>query len=199
MLLKEMMPVWFAQMGLMAWPLLICSIIAIAIGVERLFFLIKIKVQEKKTYQRLYEVLLTHQHEPKTLRDELVANKLNELQSAYFSGVNLLRVIGNISPMLGLTGTILGIISAFKVIAAHTGPVTPNIIAAGLWEAMLTTAVGLLIAVPTLLMAYLFKHIAQQQLDDYCRRLNNESTSFEINKRLETNDCVIPKIKNIAA
>ncbi len=199
MQLDALTPTWFEQLGLMGWPLFACSLIAIAVVVERLIFILKIKIQAKRTYQTLYDFLHSHQHQPKSLRDELVANKLNELQPTYFSGINLLRVIGSISPMLGLTGTILGIISAFKVIAAHTGPVTPNIIADGLWEAMLTTAVGLLIAVPTLLFAYLFKHFAQHQLDDFCRRLNHVSTSFEIKNLSGKHDQVVTEIKNIAA
>ena len=199
MLPEGILPTWFDQLGLMAWPLFVCSIISIAISIERLVFLIKIKLHSRETFKRLYDFLLSHQHQPKPLRDELVALKLNELQPSYFSGINLLRMIGTISPMLGLTGTILGIISAFQVIAAHTGPVTPNIIAEGLWEAMLTTAVGLLIAVPSLLLAYIFRQIAQQELDEFCRCLNSVSTWFEVNnsyrEKLEENGDMHPMLK----
>jgi biopolymer transport protein ExbB len=187
------------QLGVMAWPLFICSIIAMAIMLERLFFTFKITLRKKIIYQELHDQLIENKHQPKSLRDEIVENKLYELQPSYFMGVNFLRMIGSISPMLGLIGTILGIISAFKVIAVQTGPVTPNLIADGLWEAMLTTAVGLLIAVPALLMAYFFKYLAQRRLDDFCYRLNKLSTAIELEKNKNTNVQAISPLENIAA
>ena len=71
---------------------------------------------------------------------------LSELQKPYYSGIQELRIIGAISPVLGLLGTIFGIISAFQIISLQAGPISPSMIAQGLWEAMLTTAAGLCIA-----------------------------------------------------
>lgn len=194
------MPAWFLQLGIMAWPLFICSLLATAITIERFFFVVKITLTRKSVYQKLYDYLLEHKQQTKALRDELISNRMRELNHSYFTGVNLLRVIGSISPMLGLTGTILGVISAFKVIAVQTGPVTPNLIADGLWEAMLTTAVGLLISIPCLLLAYMYKFIAQRQLDIFCSQLNAVSTSIELQKQDSNADVEsIPRFENIAA
>lgn len=197
--LEQIMPVWFSQLGIMAWPLFICSLLAMTIAIERFFFVLKITLTKKIVYQKLHDYLLQHKQYAKALRDELISNRLQELNHSYFMGVNLLRVIGSISPMLGLTGTILGVISAFKVIAVQAGPVTPNLIADGLWEAMLTTAVGLLIAIPCLLMAYLYKYIAQRQLDSFCSRLNAVSTSIELQKELGREINSVTTFKDIAA
>jgi biopolymer transport protein ExbB len=199
MQLEQMIPSWFMQLGVMAWPLFICSLLAMAIMLERLLFTYKITLRKNIIYQQLHDSLIQNKQQPKSLRDEIVENKLQELQPSYFMGVNFLRMIGSISPMLGLTGTILGIISAFKVIAVQTGPVTPNLIADGLWEAMLTTAVGLLIAVPALLMAYFFKYFAQRRLDDLCYRLNKVSTAIELEKYADSNVQVVSSLENIAA
>jgi biopolymer transport protein ExbB len=101
--------------------------------------------------------------------------------------------------MLGLLGTILGIIVAFKVIAAHTGPVSPNMIADGLWEAMLTTAAGLFIALPCLLVAHIFRSLGEKQLGDFCLRLNKLSMSFEMEKSEKKPEMAGAKVEKLAA
>ncbi|WP_206006350.1 MotA/TolQ/ExbB proton channel family protein, partial [Pseudoalteromonas sp. c7(2019)] len=67
-----------------------------------------------------------------------VQDKRQELHS----GLKLLALIGVISPLLGLLGTVLGLIDMFKAIALTTGSVTPNDLADGLGIAMRTTAAG---------------------------------------------------------
>jgi biopolymer transport protein ExbB len=71
-----------------------------------------------------------------------------------------LTLIAVIAPLLGLLGTVLGMIQAFQSLAAHSGPVQPSLVAEGLQQAMLTTAVGLSIAVPTLLFLHAFRVVA---------------------------------------
>jgi biopolymer transport protein ExbB len=60
----------------------------------------------------------------------------------------VLVTIGNIAPMLGLLGTVLGMIKAFQVIQDMGGKVNAAVLAGGIWEAMLTTAFGLFVALP---------------------------------------------------
>ena len=177
-----MLPDWFHQLGLMGWPLATCSVVALALCFERTVFSIKNRRLKEESYAKLSDYLTEHKSQPKPVRDEMVGIMLNELQRPYYNGIKGLRIIGTISPMLGLLGTILGIIAAFKVIAGQPGPVSPNMIAEGLWEAMLTTAAGLLIALPALLMAHLFRHLSERQLGDFCLRLNKLSMSFELEK-----------------
>lgn len=66
-----------------------------------------------------------------------------------------LSAISHVSPLLGLLGTVTGIIGAFTAIAKMGGQVDVTALAGGIWEAMLTTAAGLVVAIPTQL-AYLF-------------------------------------------
>lgn len=73
-------------------------------------------------------------------------NELGGLQS-YFRG---LEVIGNISPLLGLLGTVIGMISAFQQLESAGSKVDPAILSGGIWEALLTTAVGLAVAIPAI-------------------------------------------------
>ncbi len=66
-----------------------------------------------------------------------------------------LLTIAQLSPLLGLLGTVLGMIKAFMVIQQFGGKVNAQVLAGGIWEAMLTTAMGLAVAIPTML-AYSF-------------------------------------------
>ncbi len=66
-----------------------------------------------------------------------------------------LSAISHVAPLLGLLGTVTGIITAFSVISELGGQVDVSALAGGIWEAMLTTAAGLSVAIPTQL-AYLY-------------------------------------------
>ncbi|HEX9646422.1 MAG TPA: MotA/TolQ/ExbB proton channel family protein [Alphaproteobacteria bacterium] len=68
-----------------------------------------------------------------------------------------LEVIANLSPLLGLLGTVLGMIEAFAELEAAGSKVDPALLAGGIWEALLTTAFGLVIAIPALAAFYLFE------------------------------------------
>ena len=63
-------------------------------------------------------------------------------------GLRPLEVIGSLSPLLGLLGTVMGMISAFQQLEAAGNKVNPAILSGGIWEALLTTAVGLCVAIP---------------------------------------------------
>jgi biopolymer transport protein ExbB len=63
------------------------------------------------------------------------------------TGLGWLELTANVAPLLGLTGTVLGMIKAFQVIATRTH-VNPSMLAGGIWEALITTAAGLLVAIP---------------------------------------------------
>ena len=67
-----------------------------------------------------------------------------------------LSVIANVAPLLGLLGTVVGMIRAFMQIEAHGGRVDVSMLAGGIWEAMMTTAAGLSVAIPCLLFYNFF-------------------------------------------
>ena len=68
-----------------------------------------------------------------------------------------LEVIANLSPLLGLLGTVLGMIKAFARLETAGTNVDPAILAGGIWEALLTTAFGLSVAIPSLAAFYLLE------------------------------------------
>jgi biopolymer transport protein ExbB len=86
----------------------------------------------------------------------------------------LMATIGNIAPLLGLLGTVIGLIKAFMVIQEMGGKVNASVLAGGIWEAMLTTALGLGVALPTMLAhSYLLARI-----DRYEARLQQGAITF---------------------
>ncbi len=68
------------------------------------------------------------------------------------SGFRPLEVISTLAPLLGLFGTVLGMISAFQQLEAAGNQVNPAILSGGIWEALLTTAVGLAVAIPVIIV-----------------------------------------------
>ncbi len=64
------------------------------------------------------------------------------------SGLRLLALIASLSPLIGLLGTVLGMIRAFQALEAAGNRVDPSILSGGIWIALLTTAAGLIIAIP---------------------------------------------------
>jgi biopolymer transport protein ExbB len=69
--------------------------------------------------------------------------------------IRLLELIAMVSPLLGLLGTVLGMISAFQSLAAAEGAANASLLAGGIWTALLTTAAGLLVAIPAAIAASL--------------------------------------------
>ena len=172
------------QLGLMTWPLIICSLLTLMIISERLLKLLSSGSLSKKDIKKLLAghdpkqseqlellsqqlkseknlakrgiaMLFAHQHFSQQLREDTASIWVQDKRQELHSGLKLLALIGVISPLLGLLGTVLGLIEMFKAIALTTGSVTPNDLADGLGIAMRTTAAGLLIALPAICSAQL--------------------------------------------
>jgi biopolymer transport protein ExbB len=81
-----------------------------------------------------------------------------------------LAMIGNLAPTLGLLGTVTGMIQAFMAIASHTGGrVEPAMVAGGIYEALITTAGGLFVAIP----AHVALHFLDERLDVVTLRMRD--------------------------
>jgi biopolymer transport protein ExbB len=102
------------------------------------------------------DVLKTHGRHSDDLKAE-VAYLFHLHFSRTQRDLTILRIIALISPMLGLLGTLLGLSGVFKALAASTSMNTSTILAAGIWEAILTTIMGLTLAIPALIACYLFR------------------------------------------
>mgnify|MGYP005752339583 CR=1 FL=1 len=84
---------------------------------------------------------------PDGARDEVLRVARRELNTAR-GGLRALELISTIAPLLGLLGTVLGMISAFQALQTTGAQADPTILAGGIWEALLTTAAGMAVAIP---------------------------------------------------
>lgn len=137
------------QLGLLAYPLLLCALVACIILIERLAMLLWLSISQRLNKQAS-QLLQQQQHQPKLLREEMLAVWLQGQQKRLASGLRLLQIIAMIAPLLGLLGTVLGLIEVFDKLSSHHGPIDPALLAGGLGIAMKTTAAGLFIAIPAL-------------------------------------------------
>lgn len=80
-------------------------------------------------------------------RDDVLRVARRELNTAR-SGLRALELIATIAPLLGLLGTVLGMITAFQALQTTGAQADPTILAGGIWEALLTTAAGMAVAIP---------------------------------------------------
>lgn len=91
------------------------------------------------------------------------------------SNLRLLEIIATLSPLLGLLGTVLGMIEAFQDLeTAGSGQVDPAVLSGGIWEALLTTAVGLAVAIPATAALSLFEGAVERfkhRLEDALTRV----------------------------
>ena len=168
--------------GFLIWPLLLCSIISLAIIAERFWSLQTKRIISTNLVIRVWDwnkrgVLNAHQIE-KLRKDSplgrvLAAGLVNrkhdrEVMKESIEEVgrhvahdlerylNTLGTIASISPLLGLLGTVVGMIKVFAVITAQ-GVGNPGILAEGISEALITTAVGLTVAIPSLMFYRYFR------------------------------------------
>ena len=79
--------------------------------------------------------------------------------SAYTRGLD---VVATLAPLLGLLGTVLGMIEAFRELEAAGGRADPGLLAGGIWEALLTTAAGLTIAIPAAAVVHWIDGVVEQ-------------------------------------
>lgn len=104
---------------------------------------------------RLVRLAMTGARNPEldvaTLREELVRVASRQLETLR-GYLRALEVIATLSPLLGLLGTVLGMIQAFQELAVSGSQVDPALLSGGIWQALLTTALGLAVAIPVVLV-----------------------------------------------
>jgi len=186
--------------GILVIPILLCSVFTVAIFLERIItysrmrirgaglaekiagFLIqgrkneaqKMAVESNSPMGRVLAQAIEVQDKDREILETVMINATDEEVRNLSTYVQTLATIGNIAPLLGLLGTVLGMIKAFMVIQQMGGKVNAAVLAGGIWEAMLTTALGLAVALPTMVAhSYLLARI-----DSYEARLQNGCVTF---------------------
>ena len=97
-----------------------------------------------------FDVLVLEERDTDDMRDELVMTTTASSRKYLGRFLLVLSTIATVAPLLGLLGTILGMITAFESIA-RAGTGDPQVVASGISVALLTTAGGLIIAIPSLI------------------------------------------------
>ncbi len=154
------------QGGPLMIVLLVLALVALTIIIERIIFFTRNGAWSPK---RLNQILDTNAGQKSAqYREELESHLQNDL-SVYTSslerGLPLLSGIGNLSPIVGFLGTVIGMISAFGSIAAAT-TVNAKVVAVGIQIALVTTAGGLIVAAPALCAYYFFAHVVQCRISE---------------------------------
>ncbi|MEW6067836.1 MAG: MotA/TolQ/ExbB proton channel family protein [Nitrospirota bacterium] len=157
---------FFFKGGFLMYPILLCSFIGVAILINKF---IQYKQILKEIEKPIDEVTKSR---PAILipileglnkgcsEQELSIIGTKQIREKE-KGLSWLGLIATITPLLGLTGTVTGMIEAFMVIASSTS-VNPSMLAGGIWKALITTAAGLLVAIPI----HICHHYLEKQVDD---------------------------------
>lgn len=113
--------------------------------------------------------------------DRIAILKLNDLRSL----LPALETIGTLSPLLGLLGTVLGMINAFQAMEAAGTQVDPSVLSGGIWQALITTALGLGVAIPALIAHSWMVQKLQRVATQFNDCVTQLFTSYHFDKRLK--------------
>jgi len=158
----------FLKGGFLMYPILLGSIVGVAILIDKFFQYRKILRELETPLDDILEKRVKPNILPPIL--EGLKNNCDEKEVSIIGtkqirriekGLSWLALIASIEPLLGLTGTVTGMIKAFIVIEKSTS-VNPSMLAGGIWEALITTAAGLLVAIPI----HIGHHYLENRADD---------------------------------
>lgn len=189
--------------GWMMYPIMFCSILMVGIGIERAYslrrkniinpdFLRKVRTHWNwKDIQLGLQLCKTYDNAlARILKAGLLrfGGKVDEIERAIegagqheasllTSNLRVLGAVANITPMLGLLGTVFGMIKAFNVIS-QSGTGNPGLVASGISEALITTAAGMVVGIPALALYHYFRG----RIDRYVFEM--EEISFQLVEEL---------------
>lgn len=174
----------FALLGPLGYPLLFCSVVAVALILERVVVLsglprVGAGAALGEPVAGAARLLDANRTADRATRNEILSVWLDGYAKRVEARLKWLSLIAAIAPMIGLLGTVLGMTRSFQAIANHTGPVSPQILSGGLWEAMLTTLVGLTIAIVVLVFNHIFRSVAGNHIDAVAGELNRRSMAID--------------------
>ncbi len=183
--------------GWVMWPIIACSIVAMAIIGEKFWSLRKEKVMPRQLTVQVWNLYRKNQLDPPNIRQLRASSPLGTVLAAgilnYPHGreimkesiehagravvhemgryLNTLGTIASISPYLGLLGSVLGMIKVFSTFSVGGGIANPMHLAGGISEILITTASGLAIAIPSLM----FHRYFESRVDELALRLEEEA------------------------
>ena len=196
--------------GFLMWPILACSIISMAIIAERFWSLRETKIAPTNLVANVWQWHKSDQLDAKRIQAlrtnsplgmilaagllnrkhsrEIMKESIEEVGRLVAHGLerflNTLGTISSITPLLGLLGTVIGMIKVFTVITSQ-GIGDPSILSEGISEALLTTAAGLSVAIPSLMFYRYFRG----KVDDLVVTMEQEALKMvEVMHGIREND-----------
>lgn len=136
------MSLWFAKGGPIMWPLLAISLFATTIIVERLIFWVR---EQRSAARDVLQAAIAAHPNSGGLREEVLEIAVSQSQRRLERGMVWLDTVVTAAPLLGILGTVLGIIESFELLSERSGA-DPLAVSGGVAEALITTATGLTIA-----------------------------------------------------
>jgi biopolymer transport protein ExbB len=212
----------FQMGGVFMWPLLFFSIATIAITLERAIYLfyhnLRIGGLQEKTADyirrgdisgaeeflsgltrrrmgaRILLALIRRSDLPEHHMEKAAETEALRCINSLENGFNFLTALGSLSPLTGFLGTVSGMIGAFKSIAEATD-VNAQIVANGIYEALITTVFGLIIAIIAMIAHSLFSHIVDKfaiEVENACSELITD-LAVRREERKETAPAEVPQ------
>lgn len=160
--------IWLDKGGPVVWILLAYSILGISIIASRYLHLLftrrvnfnhPVEQWPEGPEKRLVIQLLNKSNTQGLHTDlhEAAIHHIHKELKPFESGMKTVSILAQTAPLLGLLGTITGMIKAFQVIENAGGAVDAMALAGGIWEAMLTTGIGLSVAIPLLILLHFWE------------------------------------------
>ncbi len=173
--------------GFLVWPILLVGLAALVLSIERFFFLGRVRqntdvlmgrvtalvaggdfggalaaagTQAGRPTANVIKAGLEMQDEPRDIIESRLSEAILKETPRLERFLPALKVLAAIAPLLGLLGTVTGMINTFKVITVH-GTGDPRLMAGGISEALITTQLGLAVAIPIMMMAAFLGRKAQ--------------------------------------
>lgn len=168
-------------------PIILCSIVALAVVMERFYHLHRVKIDTKKFLDTIVDSIrrnkikealqiceqtpgpipqvlrvgiLKHDRPREEIREAIEDAAHHEIPRLE-QNLGILGTISHIAPLLGLLGTVTGLVRCFQIIQEKSSvmnPINPGDLAGGIWEALLTTVAGLMVAIPVIVTYNYFVH-----------------------------------------
>lgn len=186
--------------GWIVIPIYILSIVALYIFIERMLVLRKLRINTNTFVLQIRNLLLRNQLEEALLLCKKTAGPIAKMTRAGIENVSrprmeikdaiesagrteifvleknlgTLSTVASVAPMLGFLGTVTGMIRAFMEIQSRGGNVDASVLAGGIWEALITTAVGLAVGILSIMF---YNHI-QGKVEKIVSEMQNVSTEL---------------------
>jgi biopolymer transport protein ExbB len=185
--------------GWLMVPILLCSVIAAAICVERLWSLQRSRITPKNLLAQIWSAVKTEELDGQKLRDLRANSPMGQVLAAGVANakrgrdvmkeameetasqvshdmeryLTSLGIIASISPLLGLLGTVVGMIKVFTALMLE-GAGNANVLAGGISQALITTAAGLSVAIPALM----FHRFFLRRIDELMITMEQEASKL---------------------